>query len=206
MQIVRTDVSRATALTGEPVLRVLFCGEGGDCVTVDMASIESANDGVALDRARAILVQTATFGLAANEYDARSNGNFDEVAVTRSLVAGTSGVYIFEYRDGEGSRQVPPSSDAKLRRGSRRSYALRDRSSGRLGAGNRRVDRVACARPQREWRIAVRHRRSRGRSCPPIETMNCENLLSGQWPDDCPGGTILVQRAGHDLVRSCRLQ
>ena len=82
MQIVRTDVSRATALTGEPVLRVLFCGEGGDCVTVDMASIEAGNDDAALDRARAILVQTATFGLAANDYDARSNGNFDEVAVT----------------------------------------------------------------------------------------------------------------------------
>ena len=82
MQIVRTDVSRATASTGEPVLRVLFCGEGGDCVTVDMASIEAGNDDAALDRARAILVQTATFGLAANDYDARSNGNFDEVAVT----------------------------------------------------------------------------------------------------------------------------
>ena len=109
MQIVRTDVSRATALTGEPVLRVLFCGEGGDCVTVDMASIESANDGVAIDRARAILVQTATFGLAANEYDARSNGNFDEVAVT-NIGSGNSGIYIFEYRDGEGSRQVPPSA------------------------------------------------------------------------------------------------
>ncbi|MFI0847123.1 DUF6894 family protein [Mesorhizobium sp. IMUNJ 23232] len=107
MEIVRTDVSRATALTGEPVLRVLFCGEGGDCVTVDMARIEAGNDDAALDRARAILVQTATFGLAANDYDARSNGNFDEVAVTAA--DGNEGVYIFEYRDGEGSRQVPPS-------------------------------------------------------------------------------------------------
>jgi hypothetical protein len=108
VQIVRTDVSRATSLTGEPVLRVLFCGEGGDCVTVDMASIEAGNDDAALDRARAILVQTATFGLAANDYDARSNGNFDEVAVP-AATEGSVGVYIFEYRDGEGSRQVPPS-------------------------------------------------------------------------------------------------
>lgn len=108
MQIVRTDVSRATALTGEPVLRVLFCGEGGDCVTVDMASVESGNEAAALDRARAILVQTAAFGLAANDYDARSNGNFDEVAVTAATDE-NGGVYIFEYRDGEGSRQVPPS-------------------------------------------------------------------------------------------------
>jgi hypothetical protein len=109
MQIVRTDVSRAMALTGEPVVRVLFCGEGGDCVTVDMASVESGSDDAALDRARAILVQTATFGLAANDYDARSNGNFDEVALT-AATDGNGGVYIFEYRDGEGSRQVPPST------------------------------------------------------------------------------------------------
>jgi hypothetical protein len=109
MQIIRTDVSRATALTGEPVLRVLFCGEGGDCVTVDMAAIESGNDDATLDRARAILVQTATFGLAANDYDARSNGNFDEVAVTAATNT-DDGVYIFEYRDGEGSRQIPPST------------------------------------------------------------------------------------------------
>lgn len=108
MQIVRTDVSRATSPTGEPVLRVLFCGEGGDCVTVDMASVDFDTDGAALDRARAILVQTASFGLAANDYDARSNGNFDEVAVTRATDR-NEGVYIFEYRDGEGSRQVPPS-------------------------------------------------------------------------------------------------
>jgi hypothetical protein len=108
MQIVRTVVSRATASTGEPVLRVLFCGEGADCVTVDMASIEAGNDDAALDRARAILVQTATFGLAANEYDARSNGNFDEVAVT-NIGNENGGIYIFEYRDGEDSRQVPPS-------------------------------------------------------------------------------------------------
>jgi hypothetical protein len=66
MQIIRTEVARATALSGEPILRVLFCGEGGDCVTADMASIVPGADEAALDRARAILVQTATFGLAAN--------------------------------------------------------------------------------------------------------------------------------------------
>jgi hypothetical protein len=108
VQIVRTEVSRATSPTGKPVLRVLFCGEGGDCVTVDMVSVDSGNDDAAIDRARAILVQTASFGLAANDYDARSNGNFDEVAVT-AATEGSGGVYIFEYRDGEGSRQVPPS-------------------------------------------------------------------------------------------------
>ena len=44
--------------------------------------------------------------MAANDYDARSNGNFDEVDVLAAN--GENGaVYIFEYRDGDGSRQVP---------------------------------------------------------------------------------------------------
>lgn len=113
MQIIRTEVAQTTAQNGEPILRVLFCGEGGDCVTVDMAKVEPGTDEAALDRARAILVQTATFGLAVNDYDARSNGNFDEVDVTE---AGNEDgkVYIFEYRDGEGSRQVPPSKMPSL--------------------------------------------------------------------------------------------
>lgn len=109
MEIIRTEVAPATAPTGEAILRVLFCGEGGDCVTVDMAKVEAGNDGAALDRARAILVQTATFGLAANDYDARSNGNFDEVAVTAANDENGGVDIIFEYRDGEASRQVPPS-------------------------------------------------------------------------------------------------
>lgn len=107
MQIVRTEIDRVSASTGEPVLRVRFCGEGGDCVTVDMAKTGSGDDEAALDRAKAILVQTATFDLAANDYDAVSNGNFDEVAVTAANDE-RDAVYIFEYRDGEGSRQVPP--------------------------------------------------------------------------------------------------
>ena len=108
MQIVRTEISPATAATGQPVLRVLFCGEGGDCVTVDMANVETESRESAVDRARAILVQTATFGVAANDYEARSDGNFDEVAITTASNENGS-VYIFEYRDGDGSREVPPS-------------------------------------------------------------------------------------------------
>ncbi|TAM97051.1 MAG: hypothetical protein EPN45_19920 [Rhizobiaceae bacterium] len=106
MQIIRTEVAKATALSGEPILRVLFCGEGGDCVTVDMGSIVPGTDESALDRARAILVQTATFGMAANDYDAESKGNFDEVGVTAANDK-NGGIYAFEYRDGEGSREVP---------------------------------------------------------------------------------------------------
>jgi hypothetical protein len=108
MQVLRIEVNQATTPTGEAILRVMFCGEGGDCVTVDMANVEAGNDDAAVDRARGILVQTATFELAANDYDARSNGNFDEVAVTAANEE-NGGVYFFEYRDGEGGRQVPPS-------------------------------------------------------------------------------------------------
>jgi hypothetical protein len=108
MQILRTEVNQVITPTGEAILRVIFCGEGGDCVTVDMASVEAGNDVAAIDRARGILVQTATFELAANDYDARSNGNFDEVAVAAANEE-SGGVYFFEYRDGNGGRQVPPS-------------------------------------------------------------------------------------------------
>lgn len=40
MQIIRTEVTQASAPTGQPILRVIFCGEGGDCVTVDMARVK----------------------------------------------------------------------------------------------------------------------------------------------------------------------
>jgi hypothetical protein len=105
MQIIRTEVAEATALSGEPILRVQFCGEGGECVTVDMAKAEQVGAEAALERARTILAQTATFGVATNDYEAQSNGNFDEVAVANDENAG---IYIFEYRDGDGGGRVPP--------------------------------------------------------------------------------------------------
>lgn len=107
MQIVRTEVLSATALDGQAVLRVMFCGEGNECVTVEMANVEGNADAV-MERAKAILVQTATFGLAANDYDATGNGNFDEVAVTSASDA-AGDIYVFEYRDGDTSRRIPPS-------------------------------------------------------------------------------------------------
>jgi hypothetical protein len=107
MQIVHTEVVNATALNGQPILRVVFCGEGSECVTVDMADVDGGAE-AALNRAKAILVQTATYGLAANDYDANSNGNFDEVALTSASDA-TADVYVFEYRDGQTSRRIPPS-------------------------------------------------------------------------------------------------
>ena len=105
MQIIDTQVAEVTLQSGEAGFRVVFCGEGGECVTVEMANTEGARaDEDAMARAKAILVQTATFGLASN--DSQSNGNFDEVSIT----AGSDGddtVYLFEYRDGESTQRLP---------------------------------------------------------------------------------------------------
>jgi hypothetical protein len=43
----------------------------------------------------------------------RVGGNFDEIDVTAANDE-NGGVYIFEYRDAEGSRQVPPSKMANF--------------------------------------------------------------------------------------------
>ncbi|WP_181180036.1 hypothetical protein [Mesorhizobium sp. B2-1-3A] len=107
MEIVRTQVLNATTPDGQAILRAVFCGQGGECVTVDMADADGSEE-LALNRARAILVQTATFGFALNEYDANSNGNFDEVAVT-SVSDSSGDVYVFDYRDGDASLRIPPS-------------------------------------------------------------------------------------------------
>lgn len=127
MQIIHTEVAQATAPNGQPLLRVIFCGEGGECVTVDMANVEAGNDGTAIDRARAILVQTATFDLAVNDYEKQSNGNFDQVGVTAADDE-NGRVYIFEYCDGNTDRRVPPaimpSLEAAREEGVRRAVDL----------------------------------------------------------------------------------
>ncbi|TJW04803.1 MAG: hypothetical protein E5W97_10970 [Mesorhizobium sp.] len=110
MQLVRTEVGEAIGHNGQPVLRVSFCGEGGERVSVDMANAEplaGGGESRAIGRAKALLVQTATFDAAANDYDAESNGNFDEVAATSAQTQSGAGLYIFEYRDGDGGRLVP---------------------------------------------------------------------------------------------------
>lgn len=82
MQIIRTDVGQTTVPSGHRVLRVMFCGEGGDCVTVDIAAVEHTGEAAAIERGKALPIETATFDSAEIEYDARSNGNFDEVIAT----------------------------------------------------------------------------------------------------------------------------
>ena len=173
MQIIRTEVTQATAPTGQPILRVIFCGEGGDCVAVDLARVDGGNNEAAINRAKAVLVQIATFDLAVNDYDARSNGNFDEVAVTAANDE-NGGHYIFEYR-----RTRPSGSslqDAKFRGCAGGSGSMRYRSSGRPSAGHGRSFRLARAPARRERRTAVRHRRAGGASGPPDKTMNRQRL------------------------------
>jgi hypothetical protein len=83
MQVIKTEVAPKTSTNGTPLLRVTFRGEGGECVVVDMADCGSlsTNFGAAVERAKAVLVQTAAFDVAANEYEAQSNGNFEQLAV-----------------------------------------------------------------------------------------------------------------------------
>jgi hypothetical protein len=110
MHIFRTEVTQAAAPTGQTTMRVLFCGEGGECVTVYMANLDGilGNNEAAVERAKALLVQIAAFNLARNDYEAQSNGNFDEVAITAAS-SENGRAYILEYCDGEASRWVPPS-------------------------------------------------------------------------------------------------
>lgn len=58
MQIVRTGVTDATACDGWPMLRVMSCGEGSECVAVDMMGADGKSEDT-------IPARTATFGLAA---------------------------------------------------------------------------------------------------------------------------------------------
>lgn len=108
MQIVRTEVVTATAPNGQAILRVMFRGEGSECVTVDMARVDG-DGGAALARALTILIQTAAnFGFAVKDDGATSKGDLDKVAVPSAR--DTAGeVYVFEYRDGETARRIPPS-------------------------------------------------------------------------------------------------
>ena len=107
MHIIDTEIVPATLYGGQTGLRVVFSGEGGECVTVEMATIDGVTaEADAVSRAKAILIQTATFGLASNEYDKQSNGDFDEVSVN-TATDGTDTVFMFEYRDGGIVQRLP---------------------------------------------------------------------------------------------------
>ncbi|HEV2503723.1 MAG TPA: hypothetical protein VGV39_11645 [Mesorhizobium sp.] len=105
MQIVKTEVYRPTSEGGN-IFRVRFCGDGEECISVEMQGHALEADEAVLARAKTLLIETASVGLAENQYDAESNGNFDEVSVTAAQTEDDA-VFIFECRDGEGSRQLP---------------------------------------------------------------------------------------------------
>lgn len=115
MQVIRTEIEQDLSAEAHPLLRVMFRGEGGESVIVAMADVDSlaGNEAAAIERAKAVLVQTATFDTTVNDYDAQSNGNFDQV--TETAVTDQDGaIYVFEYRDGDGSRRVPPAQMPSL--------------------------------------------------------------------------------------------
>jgi hypothetical protein len=116
MEIVGVHVARAVAPTGETVIRVVFNGKDGASVVVDMAnSIHPEDDPRSIERAKNVLVETARYKTALNDYDAQSNGNFDEISIAEVSEGNEDQIYIYEYRDGEGSTQTPPSRMPSLK-------------------------------------------------------------------------------------------
>lgn len=112
MQIIDTQITHLTAETGEPVTRLVFLGEGGEKIAVDMSEMnheiegdDQDNERDILQRARVMLVQTATFGIDDRSTPApRStphHGTGEQAPTARP--------YLFEYREGEGSRRTSAS-------------------------------------------------------------------------------------------------
>lgn len=107
MEILKTDVSWNELPNGVPMIRVGFHGEGGEAVTVHMSpAVDGAYepDHAIIDRAKGILVQVATFEMPGAE----SHPDTETENATSSNDAGE--VFVFEYRDGDRSRTLPPST------------------------------------------------------------------------------------------------
>jgi hypothetical protein len=102
MQVIGTEVAAATIANGEPATRVTFRGEGGERVVVETGG-ERPDDLTAIEKAKAILVQTAVFG----EPGLRADNDSRPLGALGSGHEGQS--FVLEYRDGETSRRVPPS-------------------------------------------------------------------------------------------------
>jgi hypothetical protein len=103
MQIVRTEVAGTIIGNGEPATRVTFRGEGGESVVVETAG-ERGDDETAIEKAKAILIQTAVFGNPERTADDNRN-RFSKVEQEK----GEGQWFVFEYRDGDTDRRVPPS-------------------------------------------------------------------------------------------------
>lgn len=103
MQIVGINIGPAAASSGLPLIRVVFEGEGGESIAVEMARGDADDALGAIDRAKALLVQTAAFEMPVERKDVSlSSAKLDDVQTTER------NIYMFEYRDGDQARQVPP--------------------------------------------------------------------------------------------------
>ncbi|MER9188316.1 hypothetical protein [Mesorhizobium australicum] len=90
----------------------MFEGEGGESISVEMSRGDDADGALgAIDRAKALLVQTATFEMPVDK-----NNGPNKPPESDNVRARESNIYTFEYRDGEQARQVPPAEMLVLRR------------------------------------------------------------------------------------------
>lgn len=106
MQILGTEVRHATSASGEPIVRLVFLGEGGESIAVDMASDGGDNHPEeVLERARVMLVQTAAFGM--RDVSARQFGTHrSDTTETIQESPNEGETFVFEYREGDGSRHA----------------------------------------------------------------------------------------------------
>ncbi len=120
MEVVGVHVSRAVAPNGATVIRVVFDGKDGASVIVNLANtVHTEDDPKPIERAKHVLIETARYKTALNDYDAQSNGNFDAISIAAISDDDDDDdddqIYIYEYRDGEGSTQTPPSRMPSLK-------------------------------------------------------------------------------------------
>jgi hypothetical protein len=88
MQLVGTQVHEEVGET--PGFTVEFQGEGGEIVSVKLRASDRLNRLNAVEKAGAVMVQLARFEIGAeqseyaHEYEAQSNGDFDDASVVES--------------------------------------------------------------------------------------------------------------------------
>jgi hypothetical protein len=119
MQVIGTQVHEEHGST--PGFTVEFQGEGGELVSVRLREGDDLNRLNAIDKAKAVMIQLASFEAEdawedyAHRYDAESNGDFDEdesPAVSSLRSAGSAGdTGTLEEQLDEGLESSFPASD-----------------------------------------------------------------------------------------------
>ncbi|PZM10440.1 hypothetical protein [Rhizobium tubonense] len=88
MQLVGTQIHEEVGET--PGFTVEFQGEGGEAVSVKLRAGDGLNTQNAVEKAGAVMIQLARFEIGteqseyADEYEAQSNGDFDDAPVVES--------------------------------------------------------------------------------------------------------------------------